>query len=64
MKPSDAPRVLIEDRKAQLRFLMDGAVSKAAVQKFVADHQAWNLAPPPPPLPPVLTGHVSSLLPY
>ena len=68
MKPSDAPRVLIEDRKAQLRFLMDGAVSKAAVQKFVADPQAWNLAPPPPPPsrtnwtrlvpPPVLTGHV------
>lgn len=45
VKPSDAPRVLIEDRKAQLRFLMDGAVSKAAVEKFVADHQAGNLEP-------------------
>ena len=45
VNPSDAPRVLIEDRKAQLRFLMDGAVSKAAVEKFVADYKAGNLEP-------------------
>jgi hypothetical protein len=38
--------------------------SRAAANAPSPEQQAAALAPPPTPLPPVLTGHVSSLLPY
>mmetsp|Transcript_50537 Transcript_50537/g.123243 ORF Transcript_50537/g.123243 Transcript_50537/m.123243 type:complete len:560 (-) Transcript_50537:140-1819(-) len=39
------PRVLIEDRKEGLRYLMDGAITKDNVSKFLADYMAGSLEP-------------------
>ena len=53
------------DARRSLESLPD--VAELPEQEFVSVRRVGtekNLGPPPPPLPPVLTGRVSSLLPY
>ena len=39
------PKVLIEDRKNDKSFLLDGDVDEVSVERFISDFQAGNLEP-------------------